>query len=181
VKLKASKARQLANFITLSRAVIGLPVVLALSWGEISIAWILILIGGISDFIDGWLARMAGGGSDWGARLDPLADKILLAAPLVWLASKSILPIWAIWVIFTRELLVTGWRSDAPQGGPASRAGKAKTIMQFSSILMLLWPPNFLLHSELSKLGWWMFWPYLFLAVSSGTSYLKSQSKPYRQ
>ena len=132
-------------------------------------------MGGISDVLDGWLSRISGGGSDWGARIDPLADKILLAAPLIWLTSNSILPVWAIWLVFTRELLVTGWRSDAHQGGPASITGKVKTIMQFSFVLLLLWPPNFWLHNEMYALGWWIFWPYLFLTLISGMSYLKNQ------
>jgi hypothetical protein len=55
-------------------------------------AWGLLLLGGISDAADGWLARRAGGGSAWGAQLDPLTDKILISAPLLWLAASGSQP-----------------------------------------------------------------------------------------
>jgi phosphatidylserine synthase len=77
--------RRLADGLTVGRAVIGLPLILALIADQTLLAWCLLLIGGLSDAADGWLARRAGGGSVWGARLDPLTDKILISAPLLWL------------------------------------------------------------------------------------------------
>ncbi len=72
---------------------------LALQVGWLSLAWLLLLLAALSDVVDGWLARRAGGGSSWGARLDPLADKLLLAAPIIWLASTNVLPLWSIWLL----------------------------------------------------------------------------------
>ena len=72
----------------MGRSVAGLPLVLLLQLGQPALAWVLLLLAGLSDAADGWLARRAGGGSSWGARLDPLADKLLLAAPMIWLASN---------------------------------------------------------------------------------------------
>ena len=137
---QASQLRKWANTLTLIRAVAGLPLVIALSFENLSIAWVILILAGISDVMDGWLARLAGGGSEWGARLDPLSDKVLLAGPLIWLSSKGILPIWAIWLLLSREIIVSGWRSRAQKGGPACKQGKAKTILQFLSLLLLLWP-----------------------------------------
>ena len=88
-----------------------MPLVLALSLGWPWLAWGLLLLGGISDAADGWLARRAGGGSAWGAQLDPLTDKILISAPLLWLAASGSLPLWAVWLLLARELLISGWRS----------------------------------------------------------------------
>ena len=88
----------MANGLTVARAVAGFPLILALQFGWQGSAWWLLLLAGLSDAADGWLARRAGGGSSWGARLDPLTDKVLIAAPLLWLASSAVLPLWAVWL-----------------------------------------------------------------------------------
>ena len=164
--------RRLADGLTVGRALLGLPLIVALGCGEMGTAWWLLLLGGLSDAADGWLARCAGGGSVWGARLDPLTDKILILAPLLWLGAEGILPLWAIWLLLARELLISGWRAGQGSGGPASWGGKAKTILQFTSLLLLLWP--WIGQSHLQKLGFWLFWPSLLLALSSAWGYVKA-------
>jgi CDP-diacylglycerol--glycerol-3-phosphate 3-phosphatidyltransferase len=124
--------RKLADGLTVGRALVGLPLLLALAAGQPALAWILLALGGLSDAADGWLARRAGGGSVWGARLDPLTDKILISAPLLWLGASGGLPLWAVWLLLARELLISGWRANQSSGGPASLGGKAKTILQFA-------------------------------------------------
>ena len=191
--MSAQLSRRLADALTVARAVAGLPLILALDAGWEAVAWWLLLLGGLSDAADGALARRAGGGSVWGARLDPLTDKILIAAPLLWLAAQPAwpqqLPLWAVWLLLARELLISGWRSGASGGGPASLAGKAKTVLQFASLLLLLWPMGWGLGfgtgqgtgglaSGLHQLGWWLFWPSLLLALSSAWSYLRQASTP---
>jgi CDP-diacylglycerol--glycerol-3-phosphate 3-phosphatidyltransferase len=181
--------RRLADLLTISRAVLGLPLILALMAGAQALAWVLLLLGGLSDAADGALARRAGGGSVWGARLDPLTDKILISAPLLWLAAQPAagphLPLWAVWLLLARELLISGWRAGQGSGGPASWSGKAKTILQFASLLLLLWPPGWSLGLAglaqgdlgpaqlLPQIGWWLFWPSLLLALSSAWGYLR--------
>jgi CDP-diacylglycerol--glycerol-3-phosphate 3-phosphatidyltransferase len=181
--LSPARCRRLADALTAGRALLGLPLILALSAGWEAPAWGLLLLGGLSDWADGSLARRAGGGSVWGARLDPLTDKILIAAPLLWLAARGVLPLWAIWLLLARELFISGWRADQGSGGPASRGGKAKTILQFSALLLLLWPNDwgaalggpgsFGLPALLHLLGYWLFWPSLLLALSSAWGYLR--------
>jgi CDP-diacylglycerol--glycerol-3-phosphate 3-phosphatidyltransferase len=178
--------RRLADLLTIARALLGLPLLLALTAGWQGLAWLLLLLGGLSDWADGALARRAGGGSVWGARLDPLTDKILISAPLLWLAARGSLPLWAVWLLLARELLISGWRAGQGSGGPASWGGKAKTILQFTSLLLLLWPPGWslglagLAWGDLSpvvvlpQLGWWLFWPSLLLALSSAWGYLQA-------
>jgi CDP-diacylglycerol--glycerol-3-phosphate 3-phosphatidyltransferase len=165
--------RRLADLLTLLRAVLGLPLLLALQSGQQWLAWSLLLLGGLSDAADGWLARRAGGGSVWGARLDPLTDKILVCAPLLWLAARGVLPLWAVWLLLARELLISGWRSGQGSGGPASAGGKAKTVLQFAALLLLLWPEGWAATTTLHRLGWWLFWPSLLLALSSAIGYLR--------
>lgn len=169
---QSSRQRQAADALTVLRAVLGLPLLLALLAGQLWLGWLLLLVGGVSDWADGWLARRSGGGSVWGARLDPLTDKILISAPLLWLGAIDRLPLWAVWLLLARELLISGWRAGQGNGGPASLAGKAKTVLQFASLLLLLWPgPGAAL---LQSLGWWLFWPSLALALSSALGYLKA-------
>ncbi len=180
----AVRARLLADGLTVARALIGLPLLLALMAGQEGLAWILLMLGGASDWADGALARRAGGGSVWGARLDPLTDKILISAPLLWLGSSGALPLWAVWLLLARELLISGWRAGQSSGGPASLSGKAKTLLQFVSLLLLLWPMGWvmglgggaippLLHAT----GWWLFWPSLVLALSSALGYLRAGNR----
>ena len=181
--LNAAQCRRLADGLTVGRAVAGLPLILALASNASELAWWLLLLAGLSDAADGWLARRAGGGSVWGARLDPLTDKILITAPLLWLAAQQVLPLWAIWLLLARELLISGWRADQGSGGPASWSGKAKTILQFAALLLLLWPNDwgaalggpgsFGLPALLHQLGYGLFWPSLLLALSSAWNYMR--------
>jgi CDP-diacylglycerol--glycerol-3-phosphate 3-phosphatidyltransferase len=154
---RPSPLRRLADLLTVGRALLGLPLILALAGGQEPLAWLLLLLGGLSDWADGWLARRAGGGSVWGARLDPLTDKILVSAPLLWLAAA-------------------GWRAGQDSGGPASAGGKAKTVLQFASLLLLLWPACWgtaAMVDGLRQSGWWLFWPSLLLALGSAWGYLR--------
>tara|TARA_Y100001968_G_C19247533_1_gene662669 strand:+ start:225 stop:761 length:537 start_codon:yes stop_codon:yes gene_type:complete len=173
--MKAASLRSLADTFTLARLILGFPIILALSFNNYSIAWIFILIGGFSDIADGIIAREADGGSPLGAKLDPLADKIMLSAPFIWLASIGQLPIWSIWLLISRELLISSWRSENKRGGPASLTGKSKTILQFLTILMMLWPStwgNILFIQKVRLLGSLLFWPSLILALISGYNYI---------
>ena len=174
--MNAVDLRRLADALTVGRALVGLPLIVALSSGGHALAWWLLLLGGLSDAADGALARRAGGGSVWGARLDPLTDKILILAPLLWLGAAGSLPLWAIWLLLARELLISGWRAGQGSGGPASWSGKAKTILQFVSLLLLLWPQSWgpgAAVAALHQAGWVLFWPSLLLALSSAWGYLR--------
>jgi len=171
-----ARLRQLADALTLTRAAMGLPLIVSLSAGLEGVAWLLLLAGALSDWLDGLLARRAGGGSVWGARLDPLTDKILICAPLLWLGAAGRLPLWAIWLLLARELLISGWRAAERSGGPASLAGKAKTLLQFASLLLLLWPTRWggtAAVDGLRSAGLGLFWPSLLLALSSAWGYLR--------
>ncbi|MCS5691610.1 CDP-alcohol phosphatidyltransferase family protein [Cyanobium sp. FGCU-6] len=170
--------RRLADLLTVTRAFIGLPLLLAMGAGQEVLAWWLLLLGGLSDWADGLLARRAGGGSVWGARLDPLTDKILISAPLLVLAAWGVLPLWAVWLLLARELLVSGWRAGQASGGPASLGGKAKTVLQFGALQLLLWPGAWPQATLLHRAGWMLFWPSLALALSSAWGYLRPGPQP---
>ena len=173
----------LINGLTISRILIGLPIIFALQSGNNALFILLILIGGLTDFLDGYLARKYNYESVFGAKLDPLADKILIIAPLIWLAHENIVPIWAIWLIISRELIITSWRSEKSSGGPASMQGKYKTTLQFISVTLLLWPQNWGNTNTIyiiNLIGYIAFWICFFLTFSSALKYIFSQKDSHR-
>ena len=171
--------RRLADGLTVLRALLGLPLLLVLQAGWGWLGWLLLLAGALTDAADGWLARRAGGGTAWGARLDPLSDKLLICAPLLLLAADGRLPLWAVWLLLARELLITGWRQDRPGGGPASRVGKLKTVVQLLALLLLLWPgPG---QAQVAASGLAAFWLALALALVSAWQYLSPPEGPHRR
>ena len=133
---------RIINGLTISRILLGLPIIISLKNYNNEVFIFLILIAGLTDYLDGYFARKYDHKSAFGAKLDPLADKILLIGPMIWLVHENLVPLWAIWLIISRELLITSWRSGKNSGGPASIQGKYKTTFQFASIILLLWPKN---------------------------------------
>ena len=105
--MSASSCRRLADGLTVGRAVLGLPLILALVAGQGGLAWGLLLLGGLSDAADGWLARRFGGNA-LGAVLDPMADKALLVTMYVTLATVGVLPVWLAILVVFRDLLIVG-------------------------------------------------------------------------
>ena len=174
---------KIINGLIISRILIGLPIVFALKNGKNDIFIFLILIGALTDFFDGYLARKYNYQSVLGAKLDPLADKILLVGPLIYLFYRNLVPLWSIWLIISRELLITNWRSNKDSGGPASIQGKYKTTLQFLSIILLLWPERWGNDNTIyiiTKLGYISFWISLFLACSSALRYIINQKESHQ-
>lgn len=94
-----------------------------------------------TDFLDGWLARRHQQVTDFGKLMDPLADKVLMAAGFVCLVPYGLVPAWVAVLILAREFLVTGLRTLAVGKGvvlAAERLGKWKTVLQIAAILTLL-------------------------------------------
>ena len=103
-------------------------------------AGIFILIS-CTDWIDGYLARSRGEVTDFGKFMDPLADKILVAAALIALVELAVLPGWPVLIILAREFIVSGIRMVAASKGEviaASWYGKAKTVFQMIAIVLFL-------------------------------------------
>lgn len=103
-------------------------------------AGIFILIS-CTDWIDGYLARSRGEVTDFGKFMDPLADKILVAAALIALVELAVLPGWPVLIILAREFIVSGIRMVAASKGEviaASWYGKAKTVFQMVAIVLFL-------------------------------------------
>lgn len=95
----------------------------------------------ITDLLDGILARRMGIVSVLGKFLDPLADKLLVTAALIWMVPMGRIPEWAVILLISREISVTGLRSIASSEGvviSAGDGGKSKTALQMVGILCLI-------------------------------------------
>ena len=171
------------NGLTILRILLGLPIIISLENGQNGIFILLILIGALTDFLDGYFARKYDHKTVFGAKLDPLADKLLLVGPMIWLVYVDLVPLWTVWLIISRELLITSWRSDKTSGGPASIQGKYKTTFQFTSIILLLWPKswgnNYTIYI-INKIGYISFWIALYLTLISAINYLFNQKETHQ-
>lgn len=182
-------AINLPNLLTMLRIAL-IPVVLWLladGTPEANFWAAMVYIGtALTDLIDGYLARRWGQISVLGKFLDPLADKLLVMATLVFLAYLGRLPflgVVAVIIMVGRELSVTALRTIAMSEGvvmAAMRAGKDKTALQMVAILMLIVHQRYLIdfgfyQTELSFSGAGLVLLYLslFLALWSGGEYFK--------
>lgn len=137
----------LPNLITLSRLVLTAVFIAATTYGTREAHWWALgsfVLAAVSDWLDGYLARKMNLVTALGKLMDPLADKILVAAAFVFLSSSQLCPVWVTSLILAREFLVTGLRQLAVEAGivlPADRLGKWKTTFQLifcaSSMLWL--------------------------------------------
>ncbi|MDG1358074.1 MAG: CDP-diacylglycerol--glycerol-3-phosphate 3-phosphatidyltransferase [Akkermansiaceae bacterium] len=134
----------LPNSITLFRLVLTAVFCVAASAEGVAgyaIALGAFVLGAISDWLDGYLARRMGLVTSLGKLLDPLADKILVCSGFVYLSSKGLCPVWVTALIICREFLVTGIRQIAVEEGKiiaADNLGKWKTTFQLTFIITAL-------------------------------------------
>lgn len=173
-----------ANVVTLVRILLVPVFVVAFispwpayfpQWPEAELwkPWIAALIFALlscTDALDGYLARSRGEVTNFGKFIDPLADKILVAAALLALIELQLLPSWVALVILSREFIVSGLRMLAASKGvviAASWYGKAKTVFQIIAILMFIIKGSHLLiglHPSMENALYWVSW--LFMAIA---------------
>ena len=106
-----------------------------------SLALLVFIAAGITDYLDGYLARNYYGVTAFGRLMDPLTDKVLVCAAFVSFVELRLIPAWIVVIIISREFLVTGLRLLAASRGdiiPAGRWGKHKTVWQIVAISTLL-------------------------------------------
>lgn len=137
------KKKYIANAITLIRLILVIPIIFFLQYRNLKTVWILILIGALTDYFDGYFANKLNYKSKLGAIIDPLADKIFINIPLVWLCINGMVPFWSLSLIIFREFLISAFRGTKKNGMPAKRIGKYKTFFFFISIITLFFPFNF--------------------------------------
>ena len=97
----------------------------------------------LTDVADGYIARKKGQVTDFGKFLDPLADKILVFAAILWFVEKDLIPGWAALVVVIREFMVTALRLLAIGKGrviPAGLSGKIKTLVTIICLAAMFLP-----------------------------------------
>jgi CDP-diacylglycerol--glycerol-3-phosphate 3-phosphatidyltransferase len=155
-----------------------------------SIALILFVAGGISDYLDGYLARKHKLVTNFGILMDPLADKIMVCSAFIAFVGLGWIPAWMAVVIVARELAITGLRLLAASKNVVLAAegfGKHKTISQIVAIIALLVLSSYNEWGSLGEMvfGWmingkaWVVWFSQFalwvaviLTIFSGCLYL---------
>ena len=136
----------LPNKLTLSRIIL-IPVFMAvLYWGFSGseyVALAIFIIASLTDLLDGKLARKYNLVTDFGKFADPLADKMLVTAAMLWFVAVGQMPAWALLIVICREFAVSGLRMIAADKGKviaAGWSGKVKTAATMVCVVLMFLP-----------------------------------------
>ena len=148
-------------------------------------ATFMFVLAAITDWLDGWLARKLDQQSAFGAFLDPVADKLMVAAALIVLVQLGRCDSVIALIIIGREIAISALREWMAQLGRAKSVavnalGKIKTIVQMIAIPLLLFHDNFLGLFEARVLGDWFIWAAAILTLVSMAYYLKAAAPLWR-
>ncbi len=190
IKKRRSSIREdainLPNLLTFLRILL-IPVVLVLLARGTPranfMAAMVYAVTAVTDFLDGWLARKRGLISVLGKFLDPLADKLLVMAVLIFMVHLGRVPSWAVIVIIARELSITSLRVIAMSEGvviAAGQGGKDKTALQMVALLMLILHHSYDLYFGFTTVrlnfngaGLILLYLSVFFAITSAGEYIK--------
>jgi CDP-diacylglycerol--glycerol-3-phosphate 3-phosphatidyltransferase len=139
-----------------------------------AIAAVVFLLAAATDGLDGYVARKRNEITNLGKLLDPLADKLLVAAALILLVGTGRISSWIAVIIIGREFLVTGLRGIAAAEGvviPASNSAKIKTVVQIVALALLLLDEFFVALAGFSP-GIWVLYLALAFTVYTGYEYM---------
>ena len=172
--------QHIPNLISLLRILLVIPTALALWRDQYPQALILMSVAGVSDAVDGGLARRYGWTSELGRALDPIADKLLVGTMIVVFTLHGQLPLWVALIVVSRDFIIllgaaAYWHWFEKIGFTPTLLSKANTAMQIATLVLLL-----LALCDFGAISEWaavVVDPYLFyvlalLAVASGTDYV---------
>jgi CDP-diacylglycerol--glycerol-3-phosphate 3-phosphatidyltransferase len=173
--------QQLPNALTIARLCL-IPVFVALMLtAEDGHSWpagIVFGVAGITDQIDGFLARRWRVESDFGRIFDPLADRLMIDAAVILLYVADHMPLAGLIVIVGRDvLLLAGYKAIAPQGYElrVNLLGKTATWLLYAGIAFLIVTPRS------TEWPYWIFWTGLVLAVVAGAVYAAAAWRELRR
>jgi cardiolipin synthase len=131
------------NIITLVRILCVPVVVWAITGGEMLIAFVLFLAAGLSDAVDGYLAKRYNMSSELGAYLDPIADKALIVSIYVSLGIAEAIPRWLVILVVSRDILIVGafilaWVIEKPMIVKPHPVSKLNTVAQIVFACLVL-------------------------------------------
>lgn len=133
----------LPNFITVGRIVLVPVVVWSIASGNMLLAFWLFVAAGASDAVDGFLAKRLNAQSEFGAYLDPLADKALLMSIYVTLSIEGLLPRWIVIAVVSRDIMIMGavvlsWIMNKPVAIHPLIVSKLNTAAQIALAALVL-------------------------------------------
>ena len=135
-----------ANKLTMLRVVMipAFMLVLYLGFpGANYVALVIFALASITDWLDGYIARRYNQTTDFGKFMDPLADKCLVTAAMLWFVEVGQMPAWALLTVIVREFAISGLRMNAATSGrviAAGWSGKVKTASTMVCIILMLLP-----------------------------------------
>jgi CDP-diacylglycerol--glycerol-3-phosphate 3-phosphatidyltransferase len=183
--MRRSKAFNLANMLTYGRLVAVPAVVALLLWPEDQWSrWIalgIFALAALTDYLDGYVARTYAQQSALGRMLDPIADKLLVAACLLMLVADKTIQgpdLWAAIVILCREILVSGLReflAELKVSVPVSRVAKWKTTLQLLAVgFLVAGPAGETVLPGTILIGIVLLWAAAILTIYTGWDYFKN-------
>jgi cardiolipin synthase (CMP-forming) len=183
-----SRRWTLPNILTYGRVLAVPVVVVLLFWPDL--AWMrwtalcIFIIAGVTDFFDGYLARAWSQQSSLGRMLDPIADKLLVAAVLLMLVADHTITSFSIWaaiVILCREILVSGLReylAELKVSVPVSKVAKWKTTLQLVALgFLIAGRAADLIVPGVTLAGLILLWVAAILTLYTGWDYMKAGIK----
>jgi cardiolipin synthase len=143
------------NLITLGRILLVPVVIWAITAGELRIAFVLFVAAGISDAIDGFLAKRFGMTTELGAYLDPLADKAMLVSIYVALGITEAIPRWLVILVVSRDIMIVSavilsWVVDKPVRPKPLMVSKLNTVAQIALVCVVLAANGFAFNAEIA-------------------------------
>ena len=188
----ASPAYSIPNLLTYAR-ILAVPLIVICFFVEGRLqssdfarwsAFGLFAVASITDYFDGYLARIWNQTSNIGRMLDPIADKLLVASVLLLMAADGTIAGWTIWaaiIILCREILVSGLReylADLKVSVPVTRIAKWKTTIQMVAIgLLLAGPAGDKVLPYTTELGIGMLWVAALITMYTGYDYFRAGLK----
>ena len=176
----------LSNFLTLVRIIIIPIIVLCIYLKSPFFGWsafILFCLASITDYFDGYLARIRNEITSFGTFLDPIADKLLVAAVILILTSKGVIADWETipaLIILLREITVSGLReylAGIKVSVPVSRIAKLKTLLQLCSLALLILSESITDYNIIILLGNLFLWIAGILTLYTAFDYVKTSMK----
>ena len=178
----------LANILTLCRILV-IPIIVAIIYLKSPfygwMAFILFCLASITDYFDGYIARIRNEVSSLGTFLDPIADKLLVASVILILTSKEVIADWETipaLIILLREIAVSGLReflAGIKVSVPVSKIAKLKTSLQLIALAILILSESGISFIPIVFIGKIALWSAAILTLYTGYDYLKSGLKHF--
>jgi cardiolipin synthase (CMP-forming) len=174
---RAERALNIPNFITVGRVVLVPVVFWLLVSGRVQAAFFAFVIAGISDAVDGFLAKRFGWTTELGAYLDPLADKLLVVSVFIAMGVLGELPSWLVIGVVTRDIMIIAavmlsWLMDHPVRIKPLVVSKANTAAQLLLASIVLADGGFGLGLATTRTI--LIWVTAILTIASLAAYMRA-------